>query len=292
MNMVNLSILKDYATLEDALKDIFQCSKNRLIKSGIDKKSLIKSVKSQDLINIPINLCNHGMIKSASDCNLEIIQVASPFLAINKPVNLNCHPLQYDETDNVLSNLATQDYDQYINLNLDNYDRGLLYRLDYSTSGVLILTNDFATYNYFRENFNSIVKEKIYLAIVSKSDLPEDSLQTHYFQAAGVGNKIIKVSSEKNKKNQEGKLELEVLQDNEKYYLLKIKLFNGLRHQIRAQLSYLNLPILGDELYGGEKSDRLYLHAWKYKFEYNEKEYAFEANANKLFDFFDSDSSV
>lgn len=50
------------------------------------------------------------------------------------------------------------------------------------------------------------------------------------------------------------------------YFLVECELFTGRTHQIRVHLSSLGLPILGDELYGGdknllEKSGRIMLHA-------------------------------
>jgi len=37
----------------------------------------------------------------------------------------------------------------------------------------------------------------------------------------------------------------------------------GRTHQIRVHLASLDRPILGDRLYGGADSDRLWLHAWR-----------------------------
>jgi len=34
-------------------------------------------------------------------------------------------------------------------------------------------------------------------------------------------------------------------------------------HQIRCVLASLGHPVLGDSIYGGAASDRLWLHAWK-----------------------------
>ena len=48
--------------------------------------------------------------------------------------------------------------------------------------------------------------------------------------------------------------------------LVLVNLKTGLRHQIRAQLSFLGFPILGDELYGGRKAERVFLHALRYEF--------------------------
>ena len=38
---------------------------------------------------------------------------------------------------------------------------------------------------------------------------------------------------------------------------------SGRTHQIRVHLAHLDNPVLGDNLYHGEKSDQLWLHAWK-----------------------------
>lgn len=37
----------------------------------------------------------------------------------------------------------------------------------------------------------------------------------------------------------------------------------GRTHQIRVHLAHLDHPVVGDNLYHGEKSDQLWLHAWK-----------------------------
>jgi 23S rRNA-/tRNA-specific pseudouridylate synthase len=42
---------------------------------------------------------------------------------------------------------------------------------------------------------------------------------------------------------------------------LRVGLFRGFRHQVRAQLAWLGLPVLGDPLYGGAPDERLRLYA-------------------------------
>jgi 23S rRNA pseudouridine1911/1915/1917 synthase len=41
------------------------------------------------------------------------------------------------------------------------------------------------------------------------------------------------------------------------------RLHTGRTHQIRVHLQHLGHPVMGDGLYGGAKSDQLWLHAWK-----------------------------
>ena len=75
--------------------------------------------------------------------------------------------------------------------------------------------------------------------------------------------------------------------------LLMIKLKTSLRHQIRAQLSYLGYPILGDELYGGSSSLRIFLHAFYYEIPLDGGEMVIKGKASNayLFEkFFNLDS--
>lgn len=47
-----------------------------------------------------------------------------------------------------------------------------------------------------------------------------------------------------------------------------IRLLTGKTHQIRVALKSVGSPILGDDIYAGTKSDRLYLHAYRLRFSY------------------------
>jgi RluA family pseudouridine synthase len=46
-------------------------------------------------------------------------------------------------------------------------------------------------------------------------------------------------------------------------YWVVARIHTGRTHQIRVHLAHLGRPVLGDTLYGGESSDRLWLHAWR-----------------------------
>jgi 23S rRNA-/tRNA-specific pseudouridylate synthase len=47
---------------------------------------------------------------------------------------------------------------------------------------------------------------------------------------------------------------------------LRLALSRGFRHQIRAQLAWIGLPIAGDPLYGGAPDERLRLYAIRLSF--------------------------
>ena len=136
--------------------------------------------------------------------------------------------------------------------------------MDFGTSGLLILAKSNEKYEEIRSNFLNIVRNKYYLAVV-KGDFKFKGKFEHFLKSSGKSGSKQQVFSEKISDSVMGSLQVfKVLYQNG-YSLLLVKLQTGLRHQIGAQLSYLGFPIVGDELYGGEKSERMFLHAWRYE---------------------------
>jgi 23S rRNA-/tRNA-specific pseudouridylate synthase len=53
----------------------------------------------------------------------------------------------------------------------------------------------------------------------------------------------------------------EVMKQNDTVTMVRLKPKTGRTHQLRVHMAYLNVPIVGDRVYGGLQADRLYLHA-------------------------------
>ncbi|MBG08795.1 MAG: hypothetical protein CME68_08555 [Halobacteriovoraceae bacterium] len=201
---------------------------------------------------------------------IEVLHEDAKCIILNKSSGIHSHPLKYNEKDNCLSFLRNNNYFEALKVNKNNMDRGLLYRLDYGTSGVLVLVKDEKDYLNIREDFNNLVKEKCYLTIV-EGHFESDGEYTSFLRPSLKHGKKMVVSDHREKKflkeTREGKILIKKVHYNseKKVSLLMIKLKTGLRHQIRAQLSHLGFPILGDELYGGGPSLRIFLHALYYE---------------------------
>jgi 23S rRNA-/tRNA-specific pseudouridylate synthase len=56
---------------------------------------------------------------------------------------------------------------------------------------------------------------------------------------------------------------LKALKYTESKIDFEIEIQTGVMHQIRAHLAHLGFPLLGDSIYRGKPSSRLWLHAWK-----------------------------
>lgn len=285
MDFVEIQLLAAESSLKNALKS-FGFSGQR-IKKFFPAKLLNTPVKKHQLLKLPVDLVNHLQINpiyQGSPCT--ILFENDNYLAVHKPRNIHSHPLKYSDTNTVLNFLVTIGRWDVLNINTENYDRGLLHRLDYETSGVLILAKNNEFLLNFRENFNERMKKKVYLAIV-EGDFTQDGSQRHFFKGCGEkGSKQVLSSDIEAQEAVSEIFKLTSLKNN--LTLVMVVLKTGIRHQIRAQLSTLGFPILGDTLYGGSESDRIYLHSWLYQWDFVVRDNDAELFSN----FLDLDSAL
>lgn len=136
---------------------------------------------------------------------------------------------------------------------------GIVHRLDRDTSGVIICTKDASTKTLVQKQFQDRKAHKTYLAIVRGT--PKQQAAT------------LELPIERNPKKPSthrvganGKpavTRYEVLASNATFSVIRLYPETGRTHQLRVHLAYLGTPIVGDRLYGSEKSpiNRLCLHA-------------------------------
>lgn len=262
---VELCWLKDEVSLKDVLKETLGSS-GQLLKKYLSSKEQMRSLKARQVSKLPLNLVNHLRINpSYIGPEMKIIAENEKFIALHKPNQIHSHPHSYEDKNTVLNYLLEKRIWSPLQINLESYDRGLLFRLDFETSGVIILAKNEGFFKSIRTNFESEMKRKFYWAIV-EGDFDKEGKWTHYFKSSGQKGVKQKVSNTKIDDSFEGSLSVSKIMSHSGKSMLLINLKTGLRHQIRAQLAHLGYPILGDELYGGSKNHRLYLHAFRYEF--------------------------
>jgi 23S rRNA pseudouridine1911/1915/1917 synthase len=269
-------LLEPITSVEDFLKLQFKSSGNK-IKKYFTKAFLNRSFKERSILSLPLNFINDGEINPTyKGSPLEEIYEDAMFYVFSKNPNQFVHPLTYDECDNCLSYLR-QIKPELLKINSQNYDRGLLYRLDYETSGVMIYVKNEELYKKLRESFSTSAKEKKYLCWV-EGELKLSGSFKHFFDSREEKGKRVVVREEGG--GLEGELYLKALEysKDQNMTLVEVKLATGLRHQIRAQLSHLGYPIIGDTFYGGRKAERLYLHALSYTIIIEGNEFNFHSN--------------
>jgi 23S rRNA pseudouridine1911/1915/1917 synthase len=90
---------------------------------------------------------------------------------------------------------------------------------------------------------------------VSNDLKPERGTLTHYLDFNEKDKKAL-VFAEPNGKRQKAVLNYVVKRRENRNFLVEIELITGRKHQIRAQLSSVGSPILGDKKYGSQQKFR------------------------------------
>jgi 23S rRNA pseudouridine1911/1915/1917 synthase len=288
MEMVEFCWLHDESNHKEALQAVLKCS-GQLLKKHFSSKELSRTYMAHSVSRLPLDLVNHLQINPEFMGPMpKIIEERANFLVLHKPSGVHSHPLCYSDKDTLINFLASIGHWDTLSVNSENYDRGLIFRLDYETSGLMLVARNEKFFQEMRKGFKDLMKRKIYWAIV-EGDFTQDGSWTHFFRATGVKGAKQKVDIHPHPDADEGSLVVQKIAYKDGKSLVLVNLKTGLRHQIRAQLSTLGFPILGDELYGGRSAERLYLHALRYEWDHE----AIEDKSADLFDsFFDLNSAL
>lgn len=127
---------------------------------------------------------------------------------------------------------------------------GILHRLDRNVSGIILFAKTSKGASRLSEQIRERTIKKIYHAVViGKMDLPEATLKNFIQKDQNSLKAIIGGPDYSIEIGDEAILHYETLKSNDNYSLLKIELETGRFHQIRAQLSAIGHPIVGDIKY-------------------------------------------
>ncbi len=174
-----------------------------------------------------------------------IISETEDYIIINKPPGISS--LHDWSSETTIITMAKE----YTN------DPQLCHRLDKETSGILVIAKNPEAYRNLAMQFEKRSVEKIYHAVV-------EGIQN--IEPLAVDRPIYTMSKGKVRIDfQQGKPATTLIKPGEfykKHTLMLCKPVTGRTHQIRIHLSSLEMPIVGDDMYGGKQ---LYLSALKKK---------------------------
>jgi len=125
---------------------------------------------------------------------------------------------------------------------------GLVHRLDRPVSGVMALAKTSKAASRLSAQFRDREPEKRYLAVVSGAPDPPRAELAH-FLLKDRAERVTRVVAAR-EGGKEALLRYEVLERRGGRCLLRVLLLTGLSHQIRAQLSAVGHPVVGDRKYG------------------------------------------
>ncbi len=205
---------------------------------------------------------------------LEIIHQDKDLIAINKPAGLLSVATAKENKLHALALLRTQ-----LTRGKSPVKLWPVHRLDRDTSGILL----FATSKEVREAVMDkwSTTEKTYLAVVKGiPEVEEDTIT----QPLRLDDKEYRMHVGPHKQAKSAITHYKLRKSSKAHSLLEVSIETGRQHQIRAHMSWMGNPIVGDERYG-KKGGRMGLHAMRLKFVHpiSKKEVLLEVNGPKDF---------
>jgi 23S rRNA pseudouridine1911/1915/1917 synthase len=168
---------------------------------------------------------------------------SNQLLVVDKPAGIITEDNPF-EANNLEANFRA-----YLQQKINNPYIGVVHRLDRVTSGIVIFAKKRGTLKTLNRWFEERQIQKTYWAITAKAPEKTNDTLTNYLLTDSKSKKALVVTP-KVKGAKKAELSFKVLSFVNDHYLLEIKPKTGRFHQIRAQLSHIGCPIIGDEKYG------------------------------------------
>lgn len=138
---------------------------------------------------------------------------------------------------------------QYDPTNENSFTPAFANRLDQNTGGLIIACKNAKSLRYMNEMIRNHQIEKHYQCIIEGK--LQDGHYEHYYIKDKDKNMAL-IFDEKKENSVLVALETNTLHQGKRYALLDVNLITGKSHQIRAQLSFLHHPLIGDQKYHGK----------------------------------------
>lgn len=197
---------------------------------------------------------------------IEVVYEDDSIVVFNKPANVLSQ-----SADN--KNLSVNEYlvgyllskGSVTASSLQSFRPSVCNRLDRNTSGLILCSKTFEGSRYLSDKIKDKDLEKYYLALVAgKFSGPSEDIK---YVIKDESENMLKFVSEDAPGAMMIKTGFEPVKCSDEISLVKVRLYTGKSHQIRAHLSKLGFPIIGDRKYGNEKSasmaKRQMLHSYR-----------------------------
>lgn len=252
------------------------------------KKGLLPQVG--DKIEVPDSVLERNReITPNSGLNIEIIHEDEALLVVNKKACLPCHPIRIEECQTVANGLIAR-YPYLKGVGFSSLQPGLVNRLDTKTSGIIVVAKNDEVFHTLRAMFKNNLVKKGYIALVHGSMRLEGEIDLCIANQAGKKTKVKVLNSQETQrakwiKARRAITHVRILKRLAVHTLLEVQLITGVRHQVRAHLSFLGYPLVGDTLYGAKEQlitsegERYFLHAHYLGFDHPIRRYWIEFNS-------------
>ncbi len=180
-------------------------------------------------------------------------------IIVNKPLGLDSHSNGEHSDDTLINRIKHYLYNkkEYIPDQESSFAPALCSRLDRNTSGLVTAVKNAAALREMNSAIRDGLVHKIYLCItVSPTPKPADIIEAYHKKEDS--RNIVRISESPLDGYKPIKTGYETLKVNGGLSLVKVTLYTGRTHQIRAHLAHVGAPLLGDGKYGNTAVNKRY----------------------------------
>lgn len=212
------------------------------------------SVKTEDEIEVIQYLPSETDIKP-ENIPLDILYEDDCLLVVNKPKGMVVHPAAGNPDGTLVNALLYHCADTLSGIG-GVVRPGIVHRIDKDTSGLLLVAKTDPAHIFLSEQFSSHKTGRLYETIVY-GNIKDDcgTVDAPIGRHPSNRKKMAVIPGGKEAVTHYRVIErYPPISGGQSYTRLSVRLETGRTHQIRVHMAYIGHPVLGDTLYGGDKS--------------------------------------
>jgi 23S rRNA pseudouridine1911/1915/1917 synthase len=238
-------------TLQDRLRHDFPTAKRQTLKrmvqnrrvtiNGIPARRLDQTIERHDRVTVAAAAKE---IAPWPRLPFAIIHEDRDILIIDKPTGLLTSTVPREPRPTAIAAVR-----EYLRITDSTARASLIHRLDRDASGLLVFSKTNQAFDSLKKQFFRHTVSRFYHAIVSPPPKkPSGRIEGFLVERADGSVHTARAPG----RGQPAVTTFDVAKRRGQFALLRIKLHTGRKHQIRAHLSELGSPVLGDTQYGGK----------------------------------------
>lgn len=253
-------IQKNCPTLPSSL--MFKYIRTKRIKVNSKRAEISTRLCEGDVVSAYINDEFFTEVKPKYDFlsaskNIDIVYEDNNILLANKKQGLLVHPDKNEYGDTLIARIQHYLYDkgEYDPSCENSFRPALANRIDRNTGGIVIAAKNSEALRILCDKIKCREISKRYLTVVHGTPKQKSATLEGFLEKNEDKNKVYLLKN-KTENARTIKTKYTVLQSENNLSLLEIELITGRTHQIRAHMSSIGHPLLGDGKYGKLKNDK------------------------------------